>query len=192
MEHLRLLLKCVIVVSLSYLIVTYPVKQIPATAKPVQKDHILSLFKKAEATKDVVTDVKKEEPVAAPKPPKIVEEPKVVEVPAPAPEPVVEAPKPAPALIISGTPEAWLKAAGIPVNEWPAWKDLVQKESSWNPLAVNPSSGACSLAQALPCSKIPGDWRDPVNALMWMKSYVAGRYGSVWNALSWWNSHRWY
>jgi len=85
----------------------------------------------------------------------------------------------------------WLAAAGIPQDQWAAAEILVQRESSWNPNAYN-SIGACSLVQALPCSKIPGDWRDPVNALKWGNEYVRARYLNWQNALAHSYSHGWY
>ena len=85
----------------------------------------------------------------------------------------------------------WLAAAGIPQDQWAAAEVLVSRESSWNPNAYN-SVGACSLVQALPCSKIPGDWRDPVNALRWGHSYVVSRYGTWQAALNHSYSHNWY
>ena len=73
-----------------------------------------------------------------------------------------------------------LAAAGIDPSQWASAERLVHRESSWNPLAYN-AEGACSLVQSLPCSKIPGDWTDPVTALTWGQSYVLSRYGS-WDA----------
>lgn len=92
----------------------------------------------------------------------------------------------------SGSHEDWLRAAGIPESDWSGYEELVQRESSWNPNAVNPSSGACSLAQALPCSKMGSNWRDPVVALRWMRSYIDGRYGSVWAAIRHHDRMNWY
>lgn len=77
-----------------------------------------------------------------------------------------------------GTKTDWLSASSIPSDQWGYADWLVNKESTWNPNAVNKSSGACGLAQALPCSKVPGNPYDPVNSLNWMNSYVNGRYGS--------------
>ena len=88
--------------------------------------------------------------------------------------------------------QQWMKAAGIPEPDWPTVEILVHKESSWNPKAINPSSGACGLAQALPCSKIPGDWSDPVNALKWQLKYVTERYGSYAGAWAFWQINQWY
>lgn len=66
------------------------------------------------------------------------------------------------------------------------------REASWNPNAVNKSSGACGLAQALPCSKIGDGWNDPVTALKWMNTYVHQRYGGWSQAVSFHDSHNWY
>jgi uncharacterized protein YabE (DUF348 family) len=78
----------------------------------------------------------------------------------------------------SGTKTDWLTASSIPQESWGAADFIVSQESGWNPNAVNPSSGACGLAQALPCSKVPGNPYDPVNSLNWMNGYVLGRYGT--------------
>lgn len=91
----------------------------------------------------------------------------------------------------SGSHADWMSAAGIPSDQWAATEALVQRESSWNPNAYN-SIGACSLVQALPCSKIPGDWRDPVTALRWGNGYVVARYGSWNNALAHSYAFNWY
>ena len=120
----------------------------------------------------------------------------VEEKPKPAPQPKqVEAPKPKPKpqpVAITGTKTDWMKQAGIPESQWVYVDYIVKRESSWNPLAVNRSSGACGLAQALPCSKIPGDWRDPVNALRWQYGYVTARYGGYAGAYSFWQKNHWY
>lgn len=79
-------------------------------------------------------------------------------------------------------------------NQWDAFNRLVTQESSWNPNAVNPSSGAWGLAQILPSAHRdirPGS----LNAgqqIDWMLNYIKGRYGNPNNA---WNFHlrnNWY
>lgn len=97
-----------------------------------------------------------------------------------------------PAPSITGTKQDWMRAAGIPETDWVYVDFIVHKESSWNPNAVNSSSGACGLAQALPCSKIPGDWRDPVVSLAWQYSYVKSRYGGYKGAYDFWIVNNWY
>jgi len=72
------------------------------------------------------------------------------------------------------------------------WNTLVMRESGWIPTAVNKSSGACSLAQSLPCSKIQGDWQDPEIALAWMNSYMNDRYGGSCAALQHSYDFNWY
>ena len=106
-----------------------------------------------------------------------------------------------------GTKTEWLAASSIPRESWGYADFMVHKESTWNPNAVNKSSGACGLAQALPCSKLGPEWNNPIVALNWMNSYVNGRYydGSPyakgvcagitdnWEcAYTYWQKYRWY
>lgn len=91
-----------------------------------------------------------------------------------------------------GNKDEWLTAAGIPSDLWGYVDAIVQKESGWNPNALNSSSGACGLAQALPCSKVPGNPFNPVDSLRWMNGYVTGRYGGWEGAYNFWQSHHWY
>jgi uncharacterized protein YabE (DUF348 family) len=91
-----------------------------------------------------------------------------------------------------GTKTDWLAASNIPQESWGYADFMVQKESGWNPNAMNKSSGACGLAQALPCSKLGPNWNDPVVALNWMNNYAVGRYGSWEKAYNFWIANRWY
>ena len=91
-----------------------------------------------------------------------------------------------------GSKDEWLTAAGIPREHWGYAEAIVQKESGWNPNALNASSGACGLAQALPCSKVPGNPFNPVDSLRWMNGYVTGRYGGWAGAYNFWMANRWY
>ena len=93
---------------------------------------------------------------------------------------------------ITGTKEDWLRASGIPENQWWAVDSIVSRESSWRPDAINPSSGACGLAQALPCSNLPCSLSDPVCHLKWQYSYVTARYGGYAQAVAFWNINHWY
>lgn len=90
-----------------------------------------------------------------------------------------------------GSKTEWLIAAGVPESDWGYADFLVGKESGWNPNAVNRNSGACGLAQALPCSKVPGNPLNPVDSLRWMNSYV-GRYGGWAGAYDFWMKNHWY
>lgn len=91
-----------------------------------------------------------------------------------------------------GTKTEWLAASNIPEDSWGYADFMVSRESGWNPNAQNKSSGACGLAQALPCSKVGPNWSNPVVSLNWMHSYVIGRYGSWENAYNFWQRNHWY
>lgn len=90
----------------------------------------------------------------------------------------------------NGNCHDWMKQAGI--TDMHNGYILIMRESSCNPNAVNPSSGACGIAQALPCSKKPGQWNDPVNSMRWMQQYVMARYGSWANAVAFHDRNNWY
>ena len=96
------------------------------------------------------------------------------------------------AYAVSGNCEAWKAQAGIAST--PATRALIGGESGCRPNAVNPSSGACGIPQALPCSKMPCTLQDPVCQLRWMDQYVAARYGTWDNAYATWlsRSPHWY
>lgn len=71
-------------------------------------------------------------------------------------------------------------------------------ESGWNSRALNASSGAYGIPQALPASKMGSagpDWRtNPATQIKWGMGYIKGRYGSPAAALSTWTrrSPHWY
>lgn len=91
-----------------------------------------------------------------------------------------------------GSPAEWMAAAGIPKGDWGYVDFIASKESGWNPNATNPSSGACGLIQANPCSKVPGGGYDPVANLTWAQGYAVGRYGSWAEAYSFWTANHWW
>jgi hypothetical protein len=73
---------------------------------------------------------------------------------------------------------------------------LFQRESGWNPRAMNPSSGAYGIPQSLPASKMASagsDWRtNPATQIRWGLSYIAERYGTPCGAWAHSQSHGWY
>ena len=91
-----------------------------------------------------------------------------------------------------GSKTEWLAASNIPQESWGYADFMVGKESGWNPNAINKSSGACGLAQALPCSKVPGNPYNPIDSLNWMNGYVNGRYGGWEGAYNFWQVKHWY
>lgn len=96
----------------------------------------------------------------------------------------------------TGSHENWMRMAGFKPSEYAAIDYIVNHESSWNPQATNPGSGAYGLPQSLPASKLASagsDWRtNPITQLRWMRDYVNGRYGGANGALAFWQRNHWY
>lgn len=65
-------------------------------------------------------------------------------------------------------------------------------ESGNNPWAVNASSGACGLGQALPCSKMGCALGDYACQDAWFDRYAISSYGSWYNAYCFWLRHSWW
>jgi TP901 family phage tail tape measure protein len=78
---------------------------------------------------------------------------------------------------------------------WGAFKTLVQKESSWNPRAQNPTSTAFGLGQFLDSTWGTVGGRktsDPRLQLEYMMRYIDRRYGNPSKALAFHGRHNWY
>lgn len=101
----------------------------------------------------------------------------------------VSTPSPAP---IGGTKESWMAAAGINPADYGHVDYIISRESGWNPNAVNKSSGAGGLPQALPYSKTGCAVGDPICQLRWANSYAVNRYGSWAGAHQFWISRHWW
>ncbi|WP_456114985.1 aggregation-promoting factor C-terminal-like domain-containing protein [Streptomyces ferrugineus] len=84
----------------------------------------------------------------------------------------------------------------VPSDQWQCFSNIVDHESSWNYRAVNPSSGAYGLFQALPGSKmssVGSDWQtNPATQIKWGLNYMNERYDSPCGAWSFWQANRWY
>ncbi|AXI80062.1 aggregation-promoting factor C-terminal-like domain-containing protein [Peterkaempfera bronchialis] len=97
---------------------------------------------------------------------------------------------------LSGSPQEIARQIVGNSGQYQCFAQIVQHESSWNPTATNPSSGAYGLVQALPGSKMASagaDWRtNPATQIKWGLSYMNERYGSPCGAWSFWQSHHWY
>lgn len=109
---------------------------------------------------------------------------KQVEVVAPPPQ--SEAPKAEP-------PKVQTPAVVLGTNE--AMQFIFAHESSNNPHAINASSGACGLGQALPCSKLLnacGSLDNVQCQIDWFTQYAVARYGSWSNAAAFWQANRWW
>lgn len=69
---------------------------------------------------------------------------------------------------------------------------IYQHESGNNPGAINPSSGACGLGQALPCSKMGCSLSDYACQDKFFTGYAMARYGSWENAKAFWLANHWW
>lgn len=81
----------------------------------------------------------------------------------------------------------------FPINERGAVDELIRRESTWNPYAINPSSQACGLGQALPCSKMGCETLSDIKCqASWLEAYIRGRYVTANNALAFHTAHGYY
>ncbi|MEV5613655.1 lytic transglycosylase domain-containing protein [Streptomyces sp. NPDC052225] len=84
----------------------------------------------------------------------------------------------------------------VPSGQFQCFSNIVDHESSWNYKAVNASSGAYGLFQALPASKYStagADWQtNPATQIKWGLNYMDSRYGSPCEAWSFWQANHWY
>lgn len=102
----------------------------------------------------------------------------------------VSKPQVSSATAVGGSCEQWMAQAGV--NDLASARELIRRESGCNPNAVNRSSGACGIAQELPCGKSGCGLGNPVCQIKWMQNYVNARYGGWANAIVWHNAHHWY
>lgn len=89
-----------------------------------------------------------------------------------------------------------MAASMVPSGQFQCFSNIVDHESSWNYRAVNASSGAYGLFQALPGSKmssVASDWQtNPATQIKWGLNYMDSRYGSPCEAWSFWQANHWY
>ena len=74
--------------------------------------------------------------------------------------------------------------------QFTAFDKVITHESNWNTGALNQSSGACGLAQALPCKNLIR--QSPEDQVKWAITYITQRYGTPEKA---WNhelAYNWY
>ena len=81
-------------------------------------------------------------------------------------------------------------------KQFTALKWVWYHESGWNHRAVNRSSGATGIPQALPARKMRthgSDYRtNPETQIDWGLDYIKTRYGTPIKAKKFWLSHNWY
>lgn len=84
----------------------------------------------------------------------------------------------------------------VPGDQFQCFSNIVNHESTWNYKAVNASSGAYGLVQALPGSKMASagaDWQtNPATQIKWGLNYMNDRYGSPCGAWDFWQNNNWY
>jgi hypothetical protein len=87
-------------------------------------------------------------------------------------------------------------AAGFGLDQMPCLEKLWNKESGWNPLAHNKSSGAHGIPQAVPGDKMaaygPNWYSDPTTQIKWGLNYIKGRYKTPCGAWSHSQNTGWY
>lgn len=162
-------LKCLIFAALAALIVS-----LPAGARA-----------KAQETIKNTSNLKVSNSKPLPTP---VSDNTVVSAPAPDPAPTI-------APIVPPVPtghEQLLTAAGVPSDQQNAADKIITMESSWNPTEIEPTTGACGLAQELPCGKSGCAQTDTLCTLEWANTYVTNRYGSWQAALAFHLANGWY
>lgn len=101
---------------------------------------------------------------------------------------------------MSGTQGAVFNAmvgAGFSPNEWGPLNSIITRESSWNPGATNPKSGAFGLFQFLghegdKYGQLGGYSGNPGQQAVAGMQYIKDRYGSPSNAAAFWDQHGWY
>jgi hypothetical protein len=81
----------------------------------------------------------------------------------------------------------------FPADQRDAVEELVQRESTWNPNAVNSYSGATGLFQALPWSKTGCDSTENIQCqASWGEAYIRTRYGDANKALAFQKANGYY
>jgi hypothetical protein len=85
---------------------------------------------------------------------------------------------------------------GYAADQWPYLDALWRRESGWNHLAENPSSGAYGIPQSLPAGKmavVGSDWRtNPLTQIRWGLAYISARYRDPERAWAHSERHGWY
>lgn len=79
-------------------------------------------------------------------------------------------------------------------EQWTCLYKLGMRESGWDNLIANKSSGAYGIPQSLPASKLDdyGDRHDPEVQIRWMMDYVVQRYKTPCKALAFQIANNWY
>lgn len=114
---------------------------------------------------------------------------------APSPTPKTKKPALKPKILSSINPKDYAKSL-VGSVQFVCLDKLWTKESNWNHLSYNKSSGAYGIPQAVPGSKMASagtDWRtNPLTQIKWGIGYIKGRYETPCNAWNFWWRNHWY
>jgi hypothetical protein len=77
-------------------------------------------------------------------------------------------------------------------QDWRAIDSIIERESGWDPHAVNDSSGAAGIAQRISGFGKGYTENKPIQQIRWLLNYIGDRYGDPASALSFKDSHGWY
>ena len=80
------------------------------------------------------------------------------------------------------------------IEQWQYFDDLIQRESSWNYKAANPTSSARGLPQAMTSlHDLPEDYlTNPESQIDWGIQYIKSRYGTPYQSIVFHNRNNYY
>jgi soluble lytic murein transglycosylase-like protein len=81
---------------------------------------------------------------------------------------------------------------GYSPQDFNALDSIIERESSWNPNAVNDSSGAAGIAQRISGYGKGYEADRPKQQIRWLLNYIRDRYGTPQDALAFKDEQGWY
>lgn len=81
---------------------------------------------------------------------------------------------------------------GYSPQDFNALDSIIERESSWNPNAVNDSSGAAGIAQRISGYGKGYEQDRPKQQIRWLLNYIQSRYGTPQDALAFKDEQGWY
>jgi soluble lytic murein transglycosylase-like protein len=99
-----------------------------------------------------------------------------------------------------GSPSHWENVAsriaqnqyGYSPQDFSALDSIIERESSWDPNAVNDSSGAAGIAQRISGYGKGYAQDQPKQQIRWLLNYIRDRYGTPQDALAFKDREGWY
>ena len=81
---------------------------------------------------------------------------------------------------------------GYSAGDFNALDSIIERESGWNPNAVNDSSGAAGIAQRISGYDQSYSQNQPREQIRWLLNYIDDRYGTPQEALAFKDRMGWY